>query len=61
MGKKRVNVEGALFRHNAAILRELLEEQPWLDRDKRGAIAFSVQMLEELATWADELKPKKQE
>jgi hypothetical protein len=46
---------------NAAILRELLKEQPSLERDKRGAIAFAAQMREEMAAWADDLKNKQRE
>jgi hypothetical protein len=61
MVKKPIEVEGALFRHNAAILRELLKEQPSLERDKRGAIAFAAQMLEEMAAWVDDLKSKQRE
>jgi len=60
MGENRADTEAGVLRHNSSILRALLKEQPSLPCYKRSAIAFAAQVLDDLASWADDLVNKQQ-
>ena len=61
MSENRAKTEASVLRHNSGILLALLKEQPSLPRYKRAAIAFAAQVLEDLASWADDLVKKQRQ
>ena len=61
MGENREQTEASVLRHNSDILLALLKEQPSLPHYKRAALAFAAKVLEDLASWADDLVNKQRE